>query len=135
MGDYKQRLENVASLDELRSKTIAKLETEKKEAQAEISLCKSQLDESRCADGKVDTLQLLIEQRDQIMAEKDSELKVKTREVEAFAVQQEENRKKIHKLQEKLRDKQRMWIDSRRRWRRPRMKAGWRWSRSWEYML
>ena len=62
---------------------IAKLEVEKKESAAEISLCKSQvgfimlcfwtlghllfqLNESRVADGKVDTLQLIIEQRDQV---------------------------------------------------------------------
>ena len=38
-------------------------------------------------EGRTDALQLIIEQRDQILAEKNSELKMKTSEVDAFATQ------------------------------------------------
>ena len=69
LKDYKSRLENVASMEETRAKVISKLEEEKREAEAEVSLCKSQLNETRVNDGKVDALQLLVEQRDQILAE------------------------------------------------------------------
>ena len=40
-------------------------------------MARSQLDESRCLDEKVDSLQMIIEQRDQILNEKDSELRIK----------------------------------------------------------
>merc|ERR1719319_1142693 len=120
LKDYKQRLENVASLDEVRNKNtklvlkqldgdmrnaITKLEAEKKDAEAEVSLCKSQLDESRVLDGKVDALQLIIEQRDQILAEKESELKMKTSEASALVSKQEETRRKVAKLEEAARER------------------------------
>jgi hypothetical protein len=38
-------------------------------------------------EGRTDALQLIIEQRDQILAEKNSKLKMKTSEVDAFAAQ------------------------------------------------
>ena len=38
---------------------------------------RSQLDESRCLDEKVDALQLIIDQRDHILNEKESELRIK----------------------------------------------------------
>ena len=105
LKDYKSRLENVASMEETRAKVISKLEEEKREAEAEVSLCKSQLNETRINDGKVDALQLLVEQRDQILAEKDAEIRIKTSEVEAFAAKQEESRKKIQSQEEKLKEK------------------------------
>ena len=43
------------------------------------------LKESRSIEGKVDALQLIIEQRDQILAEKNAEIKIKSAEVEGFA--------------------------------------------------
>ena len=105
LKDYRSRLENVASMEEARTKVISKLEEEKREAEAEASLCKSQLDETRVNDGKVDALQLLVEQRDQILAEKDAEIRIKSSEVKAFALQQEENRKKIQTLEEKAKER------------------------------
>ena len=42
-----------------------------------MKIVRSQLDESRCLDDKVGALQLIIEQRDQILNEKDSELRIK----------------------------------------------------------
>merc|ERR1719317_625075 len=92
-------------MEETRAKVISKLEEEKREAEAEVSLCKSQLNETRVNDGKVDALQLLVEQRDQILAEKDAEIRIKTSEVEAFAVKQEESRKKIQLQEEKLKER------------------------------
>ena len=47
------------------------------ELNTNLAAVHSQLDESRTNDGKVDALQLIIEQRDQILAEKDAELRIK----------------------------------------------------------
>ena len=53
------------------------MEAEKEELNCSLKMARSQLDESRCLDDKVDALQLIIEQRDQILNEKDSELRIK----------------------------------------------------------
>eukprot|EP00092_Neocalanus_flemingeri_P040694 GFUD01044305.1.p1 GENE.GFUD01044305.1~~GFUD01044305.1.p1 ORF type:complete len:1862 (+),score=644.25 GFUD01044305.1:78-5663(+) len=105
LKDYKQRLENVAALEEKRSKKIATLESEKVELNTTLQQAKSQLDESRSLDGKVDTLTLIIEQRDQIMKEKDAEIKIKTTELESFTVSQKKWRKTIQDLEEKFKCK------------------------------
>jgi hypothetical protein len=68
----------------------------------------------------VDALQLIIEQRDQILAEKDAELRIKESEVKtnticdshkcdlqvkAFAGQRDENRRKLTQLEEAVKDR------------------------------
>ena len=53
------------------------------------------LKESRSIEGKVDALQLIIEQRDQILAEKNAEIKIKSAEVEGFAALHTADKKTI----------------------------------------
>jgi len=105
LKDYKQRLENVAALEEKRSKKIAVLESEKAELNTTLQQAKSQLDESRSLDGKVDALQLIIEQRDHIVKEKDAEIKIKTTEIESFSANQKKYRKTIQDLEAQLKAK------------------------------
>merc|ERR1712096_14286 len=105
LKDYKQRLENVAALEEKRSKKIAVLESEKAELNTTLQQARSQLDESRSLDGKVDALQLIIEQRDHIVKEKDAEIKIKTTEIESFSANQKKYRKTIQDLEAQLKAK------------------------------
>merc|ERR1719186_307058 len=105
LKDYKQRLENVAALEEKRSKKIAILESEKDDLNTTLQQARSQLDESRSLDGKVEALQLAIEQRDQLVKEKDTEIDIKTAEVESFTENQKRNQKTIHGLEVELKSK------------------------------
>lgn len=105
LKDYKQRLENVAALEEKRSKKIASLEFEKAELNNTLQHAKSQLDESRTVDGKLDALQMIIEQRDHIVKEKDAEIKIKTTEIESFTQNQKKCRKTIQDLEGQLKSK------------------------------
>merc|ERR1719187_2748554 len=83
LKDYKQRLENVATTEHDRTQTIAKLEAEVKGLKTNVSQANDALDETKAAEGKLDALQMIIEQRDHLLAEKDSEIKIKAKELRA----------------------------------------------------
>jgi len=105
LKDYKQRLENVAALEEKRSKKIATLESDNAQLNNSLQQVKTELDVSRSVDGKVDALQLIIEQRDQIVKEKDAEIKIKTTEIQSFTEDQKKSKKTIKDLEEQLKAK------------------------------
>merc|ERR1712212_1028932 len=105
LKDYKQRLENVAALEEKRSKKIATLESDNAQLNNSLQQVKTELDVSRSVDGKVDALQLIIEQRDQIVKEKDAEIKIKTTEIQSFSEDQKKSKKMIKDLEEQLKAK------------------------------
>jgi len=105
LKDYKQRLENVAALEEKRTKKIATLESDKAALNSTLQQVKTELDESRSLDGKVDALQLIIEQRDQIVKEKDAEIKIKSTEIESFTVEQKKSKKLIRDLEDQVKAK------------------------------
>merc|ERR1712096_445656 len=77
-------------------------ESEKDDLNTTLQKARSQLDESRSLDGKVEALQLAIEQRDQLVKEKDTEIDIKTAEVESFTENQKRNQKTIHGLEAEL---------------------------------
>ncbi|XP_023331360.1 citron Rho-interacting kinase, partial [Eurytemora carolleeae] len=123
LKDYKQRLENVAALEEKRSEklsilgpglasiqdiatTLKQLEHENSKLKEVVSETTSALNESRSIEGKVDALQLIIEQRDQILAEKNAEIKIKSAEVESFAALHTADKKTIQDLESKFRSAQ-----------------------------
>ena len=75
------------------------MEAERNDLNSSLQQARSQLDETRCLDDKVDALQLIIEQRDHILKEKDSELKIKTAELESFTERQKKMKFTIQNLE------------------------------------
>merc|ERR1712083_893560 len=84
---------------------IASLEAEKEELNSSLRVARSQLDESRCLDEKVDALQLIIDQRDHILNEKESELRIKSAELEAFTEKQKKLKMTIQDLESEVKSK------------------------------
>merc|ERR1712098_494368 len=80
-------------------------EAEKADLNSSLKMARSQLDESRCLDEKVDALQLIIDQRDHILKEKDSELKIKSAELDAFTDKQKKLKTIIQDLESELKEK------------------------------
>jgi len=102
LKDYKQRLENVASLEEKRSETVTKLESENAKLKDVVAETSAAINESKTVEGKVDALQLIIEQRDQILGEKDAEIKIKSVELEFALKKTAEDKKHITELENKF---------------------------------
>merc|ERR1711915_23314 len=93
-------------MEEKRSEAMDQLERENAKLKENITESRAMLDQSRSVEGKVDALQLIIEQRDQLLAERDAEIKSSKSKLASYMKKHEEDAINISELEAKLKKSQ-----------------------------